>query len=104
MKISGKLENTLIDLQKILHNQNQSIVNARAPEKSGQKCLSSAGSNRCQDTVAKPHKMRFCQRKNENDPHSVSKLHFLSKNYKFLKSLKNGQFLPFVSELTIYKE
>ena len=59
MKISGKLENTLIDLQKNLHNQNQSIVNARAPEKSGQKCLSSAGSNRCQDTVAKPHKMRF---------------------------------------------
>ena len=65
MKISGKLENTLIDLQKILHNQNQSIVNARAPEKSGQKCLSSAGSNRCQDTVAKPHKYRF---RTENQP------------------------------------
>ena len=25
--------------------------------------------------------------------HSVSKVHFLFKNYKFLKSLKNGQFL-----------
>ena len=31
----------------------------RAPEKIGQKCLSSAGSNQCQDTVAKPYKYRF---------------------------------------------
>ena len=64
MKISGKLENTLIDLQKILHKQNQSIVNAKSARKNGQKCLSSAGSNRCQDTVAKPHKIRNSTQKN----------------------------------------
>ena len=40
----------------------------RAPEKIGQKCLSSAGSNQCQDTVAKPHKMGFLLEANENNP------------------------------------
>ena len=33
--------------------------------------------------------------------HSVSKFHFLFKNYKFLKSLKNGQFLFLCQKLSI---
>ena len=33
--------------------------------------------------------------------HSVSKFHFLFKNYKFLKSLENGQFLFLCQKLSI---